>query len=337
MRKHLLSGLLLLVLLLSACRTTQDPAKTAVQSPPAAAPQTPPAFALTGQIERQDIFAQDGVTVTALSLEVKPHTGSDGTQRSVLALNVHVENSSDKELLLKPFEFTVNGITTYGYDAAGYAGPGYADDGYFVLGYVDNPPDWYKFHTLAALGITDVAEVRFEMVFIEAESGATYAHAPVRLVTGLAFAGTTPVENGNEKTVYDENGLRIGCLGLTDDVAYPDQKAGRIRLHLENDTDEILAVTIFGANGYAADVTVNGADYCLEQGSLTTFPSPLYEVLPGASLYTDIYIDKADFAQFGLASVADIKSFSCRFQVSAADFHYNDTVLFTTPAVTFTF
>ncbi|MEA5050524.1 MAG: hypothetical protein VB021_03525 [Oscillospiraceae bacterium] len=343
MRKSLLPLILSLAILFTACGAAQNaPGADAAADPSAqdasadAPAGTAPVFALTGRIEQQVIFEQDGVSVTALSLEAAQREGSDGVNSGVLTLNVHVENRSSRELLVKPFEFTVNGITTYGYDPAGYAAAGYSGDGYFILGYTDNPPEWFKFHTLPALGITDVAEVRFEMVLIDAESGETYSHAPVRIRTDLAASDTAPQAEAAE-IVYDGNGLRIACLGLTDDVAYPGEKAARIRLLMENNTEQIIAVTLFGENGFDADVTVNGTAYRMDRASLTTFPSPLYEILPGAALYTDIYIGRDDFAQFGLASVFDIRSFSCRFQVNAADFRYNEENLFITPDVHFAF
>lgn len=338
----------------SAPQESAEPAPAAAETaaPSTSSPELEPGFNLTAQIEEQELYNEGGIVVKALSLETAEVENEDGKYK-MLGLICSIENQSTTTITPKLFTISINGKVTSDYattvtsDDAAYEGatkswfePGEAATCAFTVGYIEDTTDYNI--PLADMGITDVANISFDLALTDPDSDEWdnfIVIKPVSINTSIAENYTQSKPDAEDKVIYDENGIRIFCLGLSDldgnaPTEYNSQFWSAVDLYIENNTTENISVEI------SEDlVTVNGIACAGVFGA--GWLSPNMYISPGAGAFTRIKLYKMHYDNYFDVSSGTLEELACSFIIRPLDYvpysGTEDMILVQTPELTMKF
>ena len=338
----------------STATTAPASAAPTLASTAAPSPSPEPAFNLTAQIEEQILYDEGGIVVKALSLKTAEVENEHG-KFTLLGLICSIENHSDTTITPKLFTIAINGLVTSDYaattmsDEAAYEGatkswfePGEEATCAFTLASIKDPTNFDI--PLVDMGVTDVANVSFDLALTDPDSDEWnnfIAIKPVSINTSIAQGYTQSKPDDQSQVIYDENGIRILCLGLSDldgnaSPEYNEQFWSSVDLYIENNTTENIAVEMAEEENI---VYVNGVacQWLFGAGWL----SPVGDLRPGTGAFTRIKLYKMHYDDHFDVSAGTLHELKCSFIVRPMDYipysGTEDTILVQTPELTMTF
>jgi hypothetical protein len=338
----------------SAPQEASESAPTAAETaaPSTSSPELKPGFNLTAQIEEQELYNEGGIVVKALSLETAEVENEDGEYK-MLGLICSIENQSSTAITPKLFTISINGKITSDYtttvmsDDAAYEGatkswfePGEAATCAFTVGYIEDPSGYAI--PLADMGITDIANISFDLALTNPDSDEWdnfIVIKPVSINTNIGESYTQSKPGAEDKVIYDDNGIRILCLGLselTGDIPseYNEQKWSAVDLYIENNRTENISVEVsedlINVNGIACE-GLFGAGWLF----------PTSYISPGAGAFTRFYLYKMHYDDYFDVSFGTLEELKCSFIIRPLDYvPYSgtaDMILVQTPELTMKF
>ncbi len=229
--KHLFSLLycLALVLGLGGCGGS-GPEATTLSTAPSSGPvsTTAPAELPPVTLEETVIYDQDGVQVTATSLE----EGFLGPE-----IRVTIANDTEQNLTVSSRLLSVN---SYMMDTAGL----YAE---VAAGKKSNDAIALYQSDLDRAGIDAIGEVAFYLSFSDTDTYEEAGKSQLLTISTSAAQNIPPEEDLTGQELYRTDGIRVNSLGLKEDLFWD----GTLVLLLENQSQEPVTI-------YAENVSVNG-------------------------------------------------------------------------------
>jgi hypothetical protein len=307
-------------------------------------------FKLTAKIEEQELCNESGVVVKALYLETHEFENDYGTSMT-LDLVCSIENNADCAITPKLYTISINGITTNNYtvttmtdDAYEGATKSWLESGEsatcsFTLGYVEDAENYEI--ALADMGITDVGYVNFDLAISNPDSDSWNDYLfikPVQIKTSIyeSYTQNPPAYEG--KLIFDENGIRIYCLGLSDldgtaPAEYNSKFWSSVDFYIENNTGETVWAEVA-----IERITVNGTVCEWMYGA--SWLSPYDYIRSGEAAFTRFKLYYLHFDDHIDVSTGTLKELKCSFVFTSEDYipySSNDVVLVQTPELTMNF
>lgn len=308
-------------------------------------------FKLTAQIEEQELCNESGVVVKALYLEINEFENDYG-KSTTLDLICSIENNAVCAITPKLYTVSVNGITTNNYtvttmtdDAYEGATKSWFESGEsgtcsFTLAYVEDAENYEI--ALADMGITDVGYINFDLAISNPDSDSWNDYLfikPVQIKTDIYESHTQNRPDYADKIIFDENGIRIYCLGLSDldgkaPTEYNYKFWSSVDFYIENNTGETVWVEV------SEDViTVNGTvcEWMYGAGWL----SPYDYIRSGEAAFTRFKLYYLHFDDYIDVSTGTLKELKCSFVFTPEDYipysADDDIILLQTPELTMNF
>lgn len=180
-------------------------------------------------IEEQVLVDEEGLTITAKSLDVKGFYGPE--------IKLLIENNTGKNLTVQARNTSVNGYMVETLLSCDVADGKKAND---TLVFASSD--------LKAAGIDVIADMEFSFHVFEMESWDDYFNSEMITLTTSAAEGFEYIFDDSGEAVFDDNGIKIVVKGLSTDDSF---FGPGIVLYLENNTDDPITVQ-------TRDVSVNG-------------------------------------------------------------------------------
>ena len=201
----------------------------AEQEAPAETQETTTVKAGSETIDEQVLMDEEGVTITAKSLDPKGFLGPE--------LKILIENNSGKNLTVQTRNSSVNGYmieTMLSCDVAD--------------GKKANDTIVFASSDLKAAGIDIIADMEFSFHLFESDSWEEYYDSSMITVETSAAEGFEYTYDDSGETVFDEDGYRIVVKGISEEDSF---FGPGVVVYLENNSDEPITVQV-------RDVSING-------------------------------------------------------------------------------
>lgn len=232
-------------------------------------------------VSESELYNHNGITVTVSGYS----EGMFGPEIALL-----VSNDSDTNVSVTTRSLSVNG---YMLASSGL----YCD---VAAGKKANSSINLLRSELDAAGVKTVAELVFQIAVFDS---ATYEDIDVSdlitLTTSAAEGFTQPVDDSGD-TVYEDNGIRVVCKGLKDDVIWD----GCVVFYLENASDRNVSV-------YSENVSVNG--YMVDESLWS-------DLRPGTRSVEGMYL--LTLENIGISSIDEVETLE--FSLHIVDENWGD-------------
>ena len=238
------------------------------------------------------LYEADGIKVTAKSLA----DGLLGTEVKLL-----IENDSSKNIL----------ITSSSVSANGYMMPTAALYAEVAAGKKANEALTLMSSELDQCGIETLAEMQFYLQIQDPETWETIKTTDLITLATSATGYTQPVDDSGD-VLYNENGYKIVCKGLKQDIIWD----GTVVFYMENNSNKAVSI-------YAENVSVNGF---MQEVGLWSDLRPSTKMIDGMSMI--------DLSDLEITNIDEIKTIEFNLRIVDAE-TWEDIV--TTDAMTLNF
>ena len=238
------------------------------------------------------LYEADGIKVTAKSLA----DGLLGTEVKLL-----IENDSSKNIL----------ITSSSVSANGYMMPTAALYAEVAAGKKANESLTLMSSELDQCGIETLAEMQFYLQIQDPETWETIKTTDLITLATSATGYTQPVDDSGD-VLYNENGYKIVCKGLKQDIIWD----GTVVFYMENNSNKAISI-------YAENVSVNGF---MQEVGLWSDLRPSTKMIDGMSMI--------DLSDLEITNIDEIKTIEFNLRIVDAE-TWEDIV--TTDAMTLNF
>ena len=238
------------------------------------------------------LYEADGIKVTAKSLE----DGLFGAEVKLL-----IENDSSKNIL----------ITSSSVSANGYMMPTAALYAEVAAGKKANESLTLMSSELDQCGIETLAEMQFYLQIQDPETWETIKTTDLITLATSATGYTQPVDDSGD-VLYNENGYKIVCKGLKQDIIWD----GTVVFYMENNSSKAVSI-------YAENVSVNGF---MQEVGLWSDLRPSTKMIDGMSMI--------DLSDLEITNIDEIKTIEFNLRIVDAE-TWEDIV--TTDAMTLNF
>lgn len=238
------------------------------------------------------LYEADGIKVTAKSLA----DGLLGTEVKLL-----IENDSSKNIL----------ITSSSVSANGYMMPTAALYAEVAAGKKANESLTLMSSELDQCGIETLAEMQFYLQIQDPETWETIKATDLITLATSATGYTQPVDDSGD-VLYNENGYKIVCKGLKQDIIWD----GTVVFYMENNSSKTVSI-------YAENVSVNGF---MQEVGLWSDLRPSTKMIDGMSMI--------DLSDLEITNIDEIKTIEFNLRIVDAE-TWEDIV--TTDAMTINF
>ena len=238
------------------------------------------------------LYEADGIKVTAKSLA----DGLLGTEVKLL-----IENDSSKNIL----------ITSSSVSANGYMMPTAALYAEVAAGKKANESLTLMSSELDQCGIETLAEMQFYLQIQDPETWETIKTTDLITLATSATGYTQPVDDSGD-VLYNENGYKIVCKGLKQDIIWD----GTVVFYMENNSNKAVSI-------YAENVSVNGF---MQEVGLWSDLRPSTKMIDGMSMI--------DLSDLEITNIDEIKTIEFNLRIVDAE-TWEDIV--TTDAMTLNF
>lgn len=238
------------------------------------------------------LYEADGIKVTAKSLA----DGLLGTEVKLL-----IENDSSKNIL----------ITSSSVSANGYMMPTAALYAEVAAGKKANESLTLMSSELDQCGIETLAEMQFYLQIQDPETWETIKTTDLITLATSATGYTQPVDDSGD-VLYSENGYKIVCKGLKQDIIWD----GTVVFYMENNSNKAVSI-------YAENVSVNGF---MQEVGLWSDLRPSTKMIDGMSMI--------DLSDLEITNIDEIKTIEFNLRIVDAE-TWEDIV--TTDAMTLNF
>ena len=238
------------------------------------------------------LYEADGIKVTAKSLA----DGLFGTEVKLL-----IENDSSKNIL----------ITSSSVSANGYMMPTAALYAEVAAGKKANESLTLMSSELDQCGIETLAELQFYLQIQDPETWETIKTTDLITLATSATGYTQPVDDSGD-VLYNENGYKIVCKGLKQDIIWD----GTVVFYMENNSNKAVSI-------YAENVSVNGF---MQEVGLWSDLRPGTKMIDGMSMI--------DLSDLEITNIDEIKTIEFNLRIVDAE-TWEDIV--TTDAMTLNF
>ena len=238
------------------------------------------------------LYEADGIKVTAKSLE----DGLFGAEVKLL-----IENDSSKNIL----------ITSSSVSANGYMMPTAALYAEVAAGKKANESLTLMSSELDQCGIETLAEMQFYLQIQDPETWETIKTTDLITLATSATGYTQPVDDSGD-VLYNENGYKIVCKGLKQDIIWD----GTVVFYMENNSNKAVSI-------YAENVSVNGF---MQEVGLWSDLRPGTKMIDGMSMI--------DLSDLEITNIDEIKTIEFNLRIVDAE-TWEDIV--TTDAMTLNF
>lgn len=238
------------------------------------------------------LYEAEGIKVTAKSLA----DGLLGTEVKLL-----IENDSSKNIL----------ITSSSVSANGYMMPTAALYAEVAAGKKANESLTLMSSELDQCGIETLAEMQFYLQIQDPETWETIKTTDLITLATSATGYTQPVDDSGD-VLYNENGYKIVCKGLKQDIIWD----GTVVFYMENNSSKAVSI-------YAENVSVNGF---MQEVGLWSDLRPSTKMIDGMSMI--------DLSDLEITNIDEIKTIEFNLRIVDAE-TWEDIV--TTDAMTLNF
>ncbi|MBQ6368313.1 MAG: hypothetical protein IJJ30_07255 [Erysipelotrichaceae bacterium] len=180
-------------------------------------------------IEEQVVYDQDGITITAKSLDLKSFMGPE--------LKLLIENNTDRAVIVQARNTSVNGYMVDTVLSADVAAGKKANDGLTIMD-----------SSLKDAGITTIADIETSFHIFDSDTWNEITDTDLYSIKTSAYEGFEYTFDDSGKTVYENGGIKIVVKGLAEDSSF---MGPEIVLYVENESGQDITVQ-------ARDVSVNG-------------------------------------------------------------------------------
>lgn len=238
------------------------------------------------------LYEADGIKVTAKSLA----DGLLGTEVKLL-----IENDSSKNILITSSSVSVNG----------YMMPTAALYAEVAAGKKANESLTLMSSEMDQCGIETLAEMQFYLQIQDPETWETIKTTDLITLATSATGYTQPVDDSGD-VLYNENGYKIVCKGLKQDIIWD----GTVVFYMENNSSKAVSI-------YAENVSVNGF---MQEVGLWSDLRPSTKMIDGMSMI--------DLSDLEITNIDEIKTIEFNLRIVDAE-TWEDIV--TTDAMTLNF
>lgn len=223
------------------------------------------------------LYEADGIKVTAKSLA----DGLLGTEVKLL-----IENDSSKNIL----------ITSSSVSANGYMMPTAALYAEVAAGKKANESLTLMSSELDQCGIETLAEMQFYLQIQDPETWETIKTTDLITLATSATGYTQPVDDSGD-VLYNENGYKIVCKGLKQDIIWD----GTVVFYMENNSSKAVSI-------YAENVSVNGF---MQEVGLWSDLRPSTKMIDGMSMI--------DLSDLEITNIDEIKTIEFNLRIVDAE------------------
>ena len=223
------------------------------------------------------LYEADGIKVTAKSLA----DGLLGTEVKLL-----IENDSSKNIL----------ITSSSVSANGYMMPTAALYAEVAAGKKANESLTLMSSELDQCGIETLAEMQFYLQIQDPETWETIKTTDLITLATSATGYTQPVDDSGD-VLYNENGYKIVCKGLKQDIIWD----GTVVFYMENNSSKAVSI-------YAENVSVNGF---MQEVGLWSDLRPSTKMIDGMSMI--------DLSDMEITNIDEIKTIEFNLRIVDAE------------------
>ena len=223
------------------------------------------------------LYEADGIKVTAKSLA----DGLLGTEVKLL-----IENDSSKNIL----------ITSSSVSANGYMMPTAALYAEVAAGKKANESLTLMSSELDQCGIETLAEMQFYLQIQDPETWETIKTTDLITLATSATGYTQPVDDSGD-VLYNENGYKIVCKGLKQDIIWD----GTVVFYMENNSNKAVSI-------YAENVSVNGF---MQEVGLWSDLRPSTKMIDGMSMI--------DLSDMEITNIDEIKTIEFNLRIVDAE------------------
>lgn len=223
------------------------------------------------------LYEADGIKVTAKSLA----DGLLGTEVKLL-----IENDSSKNIL----------ITSSSVSANGYMMPTAALYAEVAAGKKANESLTLMSSELDQCGIETLAEMQFYLQIQDPETWETIKTTDLITLATSATGYTQPVDDSGD-VLYNENGYKIVCKGLKQDIIWD----GTVVFYMENNSNKAVSI-------YAENVSVNGF---MQEVGLWSDLRPSTKMIDGMSMI--------DLSDLEITNIDEIKTIEFNLRIVDAE------------------
>lgn len=223
------------------------------------------------------LYEADGIKVTAKSLA----DGLLGTEVKLL-----IENDSSKNIL----------ITSSSVSANGYMMPTAALYAEVAAGKKANESLTLMSSELDQCGIETLAEMQFYLQIQDPETWETIKTTDLITLATSATGYTQPVDDSGD-VLYNENGYKIVCKGLKQDIIWD----GTVVFYMENNSNKAVSI-------YAENVSVNGF---MQEVGLWSDLRPSTKMIDGMSMI--------DLSDLEITNIDEIKAIEFNLRIVDAE------------------
>ena len=223
------------------------------------------------------LYEADGIKVTAKSLA----DGLLGTEVKLL-----IENDSSKNIL----------ITSSSVSANGYMMPTAALYAEVAAGKKANESLTLMSSELDQCGIETLAELQFYLQIQDPETWETIKTTDLITLATSATGYTQPVDDSGD-VLYNENGYKIVCKGLKQDIIWD----GTVVFYMENNSNKAVSI-------YAENVSVNGF---MQEVGLWSDLRPSTKMIDGMSMI--------DLSDLEITNIDEIKTIEFNLRIVDAE------------------
>lgn len=266
---------LLLSVVFTACApatdTTND--KTPVSSIPSAFAPTNSASSghdtSSVSIEQQVIYDQDGIRITALSLEKDDFWGP--------AVKVLVENDSDKNITVQTRNCSINGLMVE---------PMFSCD--VAAGKKANDTITFMESDLETAGISTIGDIEFSIHIFDTDSWENIDTSERITLTTSAGPGFQQTYNDTGFVAYDDSGIKIVVQKLNSSDSF---WGSDVYVYAENNTDSNITIQ-------ARDVSING---------FMVDPAFSCDIVAGKKAYDTITFFESDLEENNITDITELE------------------------------
>jgi len=283
---YILIAALIFSLILSSCSASGDDKEATTNN----TNDTEKTASNSISVDEKVLIERDGIRVTLKSIE-KSYSATE--------LKILIENDSETDITVRPYDSTINGIMV--------------DNMYSVQvgsGKKANDSITFMNSALKAAGIEGIKDISFKLnVYVSEDWETIFDTEQIEIaVNGNADYVQTFDDVGVE--ILNRDGFRI----VAKDISYDESSAwgSELSLYIENTSGEDITI-------YAENVSVNGF-----------MVSPMFycDVLSGMKAYAQISFWKTELDENGITEIENIElSFDIRYKVGW------ETILLTNPII----
>lgn len=259
------------------------------------------------EIESQVLYEEDGIEVTAVSIE--PYYGENSNWISRLidklsynsqegyCLELKLENTGDRTLSITVVDGSVNGYMC-----------NFTEDGegdvvaYVSAGRTETCTLYFLEDDLEDAGIKTILEVEFRMEIENADGDVDISD--FMTVTTQSYGEETQEYDDSGTVAYDEDGLKIVYQGIDQDTEY-----FYLKFYMENES------------GQDIHLIANAADTVVLNDTYTLYTSEIdIDLMDGKKVIHTLRLSKDDLEEYyGLDSTNDFERYAFSYEIVDAD------------------